>query len=70
MTNQEKKVEKKLKEAYEHIKPYMKDDASLSNLCHYCERYMGSQHDYEECRYRECFRCWLAMVYLKWETSY
>lgn len=39
MTNQEKKVEKKLQEAYEHIQPYMKDDASLSLLCRPCEQW-------------------------------
>lgn len=66
----QKKVERKLEEAYEHIKPYMKTDASLSRLCHPCEQWMGSEHDYEECRDKECFRCWLAMVYLKWAAHY
>jgi len=66
----QEKVDRKLQEAYDHIKPYMKEQKSLSELCKQCEGWMGGYHDYEECRDKMCFKCWLAMVYLEWETSY
>lgn len=66
----DKKVNKKLEEAYEHIEPYMKEDQLLKELCSRCEEYMGQEHDYEECRNKICFDMYLATVYLLWTTAW
>lgn len=65
----DKKIERKLDEAYKHIKPYIPTE-ELSEMCKSCEAWCGKKHDYSECKDRMCFKCWLALVYLKWETSY
>lgn len=66
----DKKVNKKLEEAYEHIKPYMKEDPLLKELCAQCEKYNGQEHNYEECRNKVCFDIYLAAVYLRWVTAW
>lgn len=68
----DRKVENKLQEAYQHIKYYIgtEDAQELNEMCQFCEKYCGKEHDYFECENMPCFRNWLAMVYLKWETSY
>ncbi len=64
-------LERKLEEAYQHMKPYIDKEVSpeLLSMCRYCERWVGYAHDYEECRSMPCFRNWLGYAYLKWETS-
>ena len=60
----------KLEEAYEHIKPYLSSQNMLKEMCKNCEFYCGKNHDYEECRNKACFKCYLAYEYLRWSTSY
>ncbi len=66
------KLERKLEEVYQHMKPYMdKENASeLFAMCKYCEIWAGDAHDYEDCRNKPCFKNWLGYAYLQWETSY
>ncbi len=66
----DRKVNKKLEEAYEHIKPYMKEDQLLKELCSQCEKYSGQDHNYEECRNKICFDMYLATTYLLWATAW
>jgi len=66
----EKKFERKIEESYNHIKPYLKDQKILKEMCGHCERYCGKEHDYEECLQMPCFRCYLGYAYLEWETSW
>ena len=65
-----KKMLKKLEESYNHVKPYLKNQKILKDMCGHCERYCGEQHDYEECLNMPCFKCFLGYEYLKWETSW
>lgn len=67
-----KKLECKLEEAYQHMKPYMgkEETSELLNMCKYCERWVGDTHNYNECRNMPCFINWLGYAYLKWETSW
>lgn len=64
------KMKKKLEESYNHIKPYLKDQEILRDLCSWCERYNGRKHDYEECLDMPCFKCYLGYEYLRWQTSW
>lgn len=66
----DKKVNKKLEEAYEHIKHHMKEDQLLKELCSQCEKYRGQEHDYEKCRNKICFDMYLATSYLHWVTAW
>lgn len=66
----DKKVNKKLEEAYELIKPYIKEDPLLKELCPRCKKYIGQEHDYEECRNEVCFDMYLATTYLRWVTAW
>lgn len=63
------KIEKQTSEAYEHIKPYLKDQNELYEMCKHCENYCGKNHDYEECRNSMCFKFYLAYVYLDWDNN-
>lgn len=65
-------VERKLKEDYKHVKPYIGTECTeeLNKMCQFCEKYCGKEHNYLECENMPCFKNWLAMVYLKWESSY
>lgn len=63
-------VNRKLDEAYLYLKPYLKDNKELKELCSRCEEHMGAEHDYEECRNKICFKLWLSYEYLKWTTSW
>ena len=68
-----KNTERQLKECYEHIKPYMDSEETtkeLREMCKRCDSYCGSEHDYEECREKPCFRFWLGYEYLKWVNSF
>ena len=65
-----KNIKRKLSEAYAHIKPYIKDEMELKSMCKNCERYMGDNHDSNECYNIPCFQFYLAYVYLRWDTSY
>lgn len=60
------KIEKQIEEAYIHIKPYLRDQQELEEMCKQCERFCGKKHDYEECKDRVCFKFYLAYVYLDW----
>ena len=66
-------IERQLEECYEHIKPYMdneKESRELYDMCKNCESYCGKEHDYEDCRNKNCFKFYLAYKYLEWDNSY
>ena len=65
-----KKMQRKIEYSYTHIKPYLKTQEILKDMCGRCERYCGEQHDYEECLDMPCFKCFLGYSYLEWETSW
>ena len=60
------KIDRQIEETWEHIKPYIKDQKELYEMCKHCERYCGKQHDYEECLNMQCFKFYLAYAYLDW----
>ena len=62
--------QRKLDESYQHIKPYLASQEILKDMCSYCERYCGGDHNYEECLNMPCFKCFLGYSYLAWETSW
>lgn len=68
--NTQAKMQRKIKESYSHIKPYLDEQELLKDMCQRCERYCGKQHDYEECLDMPCFKCFLGYSYLEWETSW
>lgn len=73
MTELERKVERRLEESYGHIKNYMKNEGAtkeLREMCESCEAYCGKEHNYSECREKQCFRFWLAYEYLEWMESF
>lgn len=57
-------------EFYEHIKDYLDEEDELKEMCSYCERYCGKEHDYENCKKMKCFQFYLGNGYLKWYKSY
>ncbi len=63
-------IERQLEECYQHMKPYIKNNKILKEMCCRCENYCGEQHDYEECRNEPCFKCWLGLMYLDWYNSF
>lgn len=66
-------VERKINEAYLHIKPYLDDEEtteSLVEMCQNCECYCGEEHNWDECCDKACFRFWLAYIYLEWCDAY
>lgn len=64
-----RKMQYKIEESYNHIKPYLEEQEILMDMCKYCDIYNGKQHDYEECLDMPCFKCFLGYSYLEWETS-
>lgn len=68
--DKERKFERKIEESYKHIKPYLKDQKILKDMCERCEKYCGKEHDYEECLNTPCFRCFLGYSYLQLATSW
>lgn len=67
-------VDNQIEEAYNHIKQYLNNPEhnttdDLRTMCQNCECYCGNEHDYEECKEKNCFRFWLAYVYLEWYLS-
>lgn len=66
------RLERKLEEAYQHMKPYMDEGNApeLFAMCKRCGKWCGTSHDYEECRDTPCFKNWLGYSYLRWETSW
>ena len=65
-----KKMQRKIEESYNHIKPYLNEQEILRDLCSWCEKYNGYKHNYEECLDMPCFKCFLGYSYLEWETSW
>lgn len=63
-------VKQKLEEAEVHIKPYIKEQKCLNEMCKRCEAYCGKEHNYEECKDMWCYKFYLAYVYLEWISSY
>lgn len=60
----------RLETSYKSYKVYLRDDENLKSMCNSCECYCGNEHDYEECRHKECFCFYLAYKYLYWALSY
>lgn len=66
------RLEPKLEEVYQHMKPYMNRTESVPELvamCQHCERWTGCNHNYEKCRDMPCFKNWLGYAYLEWTTG-
>lgn len=73
MSNTSEKVDEKLQEAWEHVKPHIGQEstnAELRKMCEICEAWGGTEHNYKDCRNKPCFKFWLAYQYLLWETSW
>ena len=59
--------------AYNNVKKYLNDvkvTKELREMCKYCEKYCGNEHDYTECEDMMCFKFWLAYTYLDVTNSY
>ena len=70
-----KQVERKLNEAYQHIKRHINDSnvgSELRKMCACCECWYPNpeEMDYKQCFDKPCFKFWLAYVYLDWETAF
>ena len=65
----DRKIENQMEEAYVHIKPYLKSQLELVEMCKYCEKYCGKEHDYEHCKEMMCFKFYLAYEYLNWTNN-
>lgn len=68
-----KKVLENIEEAYQNYKPYLDDDnlfQELREMCSCCEQYCEAEHDYENCRDKNCFQFWLCYKYLEWCATY
>lgn len=68
-----KETERQIEECYNHINSYLYSESAteeLREMCKNCEVYSGTEHDFEECKDRHCFRFWLAYEYLEWLNSY
>lgn len=70
MTPERKMLEKQLDEAWHNIRPYLKQQREIREMCQKCEAYCGKEHDYSECLNQKCFRFYLAYHYLQWSNSY
>ena len=68
----DRKVKDKLDECWGHIHNYIGEPHTpeLIAMCKNCENWCGKEHNYEECREKPCFICWLGLEYLMWETSW
>ena len=68
------RLEDQIEESYQHIKLYLNDEDECEELhkqCMNCECFCGiHEHDYSECRDKNCFRFYLGYEYLKWSSSY
>lgn len=69
-----KETVRQLEEIYQKYLPYMNDFTKeefqeLYGMCKNCEKYMGEDHDYKECRDQYCFQGWLALEYLELVNS-
>lgn len=62
--------ERQLEEAWQHIQPYIGQEAELKEMCTHCENYCRDKHDYDDCRNQMCFKFYLAHVYLSWCNAY
>ena len=65
----DRKIENQIEEAYIHIKPYLKSQTELAEMCNHCEQYCGKEHNYEHCREMMCFKFYLAYEYLNWTNN-
>lgn len=70
----ETEIENRLNEEYKRVKYYLNKKNCcnlLHKMCQDCERYMGlEQHDYEECKSRPCFKCYLGFSRFRTYVSY
>lgn len=67
------KIDDQIEECRKHMIPYMQNEESIKELremCKCCETYCGKEHDYEECKDKQCFRFWLAYKYLNWCNAF
>ena len=66
-------LERRMEEAYQHIKPYFKVERftkELRKMCQKCDAYCGMEHDYSECRDEQCFKFFLCYEYMSWSIPY
>lgn len=59
-----------LEESYSNEKPYLNENEELKKLCENCEGYCGKNHNYEDCKDKQCFKMFLAFSYLEWYNSF
>lgn len=69
-----KETVRQLEEIYQKYLPYMNDFTKeefpeLYGMCKNCEKHMGEDHDYKECRDQYRFQGWLALEYLELVNS-
>ena len=64
-------------EVWKSYKPYMKTAKEkkstfkdLIPICERCEDGCGDEHDYEECRGKQCMELFLSNAYLEWCKSW
>ena len=73
MSRIKKEFERRLEERYKSLKSYLNDEDSckeLHDMCKQCECYCGNEHEYSECRDKNCFRFYLGYSYLDLATGY
>lgn len=73
MSSYKEKVDRKIEESHNHIKPYLNDSnlcGELHDMCRNCERWCGKEHDYSECENMKCFKFYLAYEYMLWAESW
>lgn len=63
-------TEKQLEEIYQkrldYLMPFKEEDwPTLYDVCKNCTNYMGTEHDFANCRQEQCFKNWLALQYLE-----
>jgi len=73
LNSETENVNKKIQEAWKHVKPYMDNESTngeLREMCKICEAWYGEEHNYENCINKPCFKFWLAYQYLLWLASW
>ena len=72
--NVEQTLNRRLDDEYNRIKPYLNNTkccADLHKMCENCDGFMGvAQHNYEDCKNKNCFRFYLAYSILESDIGY
>ena len=68
-----KVTNEQIEETYKQLLPYLKHESTtneLREMCCNCDEFKDSSHDFTKCKYKPCFKFWLAFKYLEWVNSY